>query len=75
MIALNIEFENISGIRNMTLFLKEKDVKMVDIETEASDKSDTIAAIVTVRVPNQKMISMIASMISAVDGVVHVEEI
>ena len=75
LIALNIEFENISGIRNMTLFLKEKDVKMVDIETEASDKSDTIAAIVTVRVPNQKMISMIASMISAVDGVVHVEEI
>lgn len=75
LVFLYVEFENMIGIRNLSLFLKEKEVKMVDIETETSDKSGSTAATVTVRVPNQKMISMIASMISAVDGVIHAEEI
>lgn len=75
LIALYVEFENMAGIRNMSLFLKEKNVKMVDIETEGSDKSGTTAATVTLRVPNQKMMSMITYMINAVDGVIHAEEI
>lgn len=75
LVALYVEFENMAGIRNMSLFLKEKNVKMVDIETEGSDKSGTTVATVTLRVPNQKMMSMITYMINAVDGVIHAEEI
>lgn len=75
LVALYVEFENMAGIRNMSLFLKEKNVKMVDIETESSDKAGTTAATVTLRVPNQKMMSMITYMINAVEGVIHAEEI
>lgn len=75
LVFLYVEFENMAGIRNLSLFLKEKDVKMVDIETETSNKLGNTAATVTVRVPNQKMISMIPFMISAVEGVIHAEEI
>lgn len=77
LITLYVEFENMAGIRNLSLFLKEKKVKMVDIETDHSDKSEGAgtAATVTLQVPNQKMLSMITYMINAVDGVIHAEEI
>lgn len=75
LISLYVEFENMAGIRNMSLFLKEKGVKLLDIETEGADKSGITTATVAIRVPNQKMMSMITYMLNAVDGVIQAEEI
>ena len=71
----NIPPEKAVKIIMTTALNEEKNVKMVDIETESSDKAGTTAATVTLRVPNQKMMSMITYMINAVEGVIHAEEI
>lgn len=77
LITLYLEMENMSAIKNLSAFLKEKNVKLVDLETESLAKSDGggTAATITVKVPTQKMMTMITYMIEAVDGITHVEEI
>ena len=70
MVMLYVELENLAAIKTLVAFLKEKDVKLVDIETESVSKSNGggIAATVTVKVPNQKMMQMITYMVEAVQG-------
>lgn len=74
-ISAYVELENMASVRNLSQFLKEKDVKLLDIETESSEKLGKTVATVTLRVPNQKMLSIIIYMINAVDGVIQAEEI
>ncbi len=75
LISVYVEFENMASVRNLSQFLKEKEVKVLDIETESSEKLGKTVATITLRVPNQKMLSIITYMINAVDGVIQAEEI
>ena len=77
MVIMYVEFDKISSLKNLTAFLKEKDVKIIDIETEESEMSEeaTAAAIMTLRVPSGNMRMMLTYMINAVEGVVYAEEV
>ena len=77
LIMLYVEMNNMAAVKNLSAFLKEKNVKLMDIETETISKSKGggTAATITVKAPTQKMMTMITYMIEAVDGVTHVEEI
>ncbi len=77
MIMLYLEMENMATVKNVAAFLKEKNVKLTEIETETLSKSKGggAAATITVNVPNQKMMTMITYMLEAVEGVKSVEEI
>lgn len=77
LITLYVEMDNMAVIKTLSAFLKEKNVKLVDLETESRGKSEggRTAATITLRVPNQKMLSMITYMLEAVEGIRSVEEI
>lgn len=76
-VILYVEFHKITALKNLTAFFKEKDIKLMDIETESVDKADAAmsAAVITLKLPSQKMRSMLTYMIEAVEGVTYVEEI
>lgn len=77
MVMIYVELENMAAIKTLVAFLKEKNVKLIDIETETIGKNEGggVAATITLRVPTQKMMNMITYMIEAVEGVKSVEEI
>lgn len=76
MVIVYIEFEKIVTMKNLTAFLKEKDIKLMDIEAENPQKTESgSAAIITLKLPSQKMRSMLCYMLEAVEGVTYVEEL
>lgn len=76
MAILYIEFDKITSLKNLTAFLKEKDIKLLDIEAQSPQKSESgSAAIITLKLPSQKVQSMLIYMIEAVEGVTYVEEL
>ena len=76
MMIIYIEFTNITGLKTLTAFLKEKDIKLSDIESQSPQKSESgAAAILTLKLPNQKIQSMLLYMLESVEGVTYVEEI
>ena len=76
-VTLYIEFDKISSLKNVTAFLKEKGIKISDIETEEGEMSETAmaAAIMTLRLPNNNLRLMLEYMLSALNGVTYVEEL
>ncbi len=76
LVEVYVEFDKISSMRNLTAFFKEKDIKVMDIEYESPRRADSgNAAVITMKLPTQKMVNMVTYMIEAVEGVTHVEEI
>lgn len=77
MVTMYVEFDRISSLKNVTAFLKEKGIKISDIETEEGEMSEAAnaAAIMTLRLPNNNMRLMLGYMLSAIEGVTYVEEL
>lgn len=77
LVMVYVEFDRISSLKNLTAFLKEKGIKITDMETEEGEMSDVAqaAAILTLRLPSNNMKLMLSYMISAVEGITYVEEI
>lgn len=76
-VTMYIEFDKISSLKNVTAFLKEKGIKISDIETEEGEMSEAAnaAAIITLRLPNNNIRLMLGYMLSSLDGVTYVEEL
>ncbi len=76
MVILYVELNNITALKNITAFFKEKAIKLMDIESQSPQKAESgAAAIITLKLPSQKIQSMLVYMIEAVEGVTYVEEI
>ena len=76
MMIIYIEFDKITALKTLTAFLKEKKIKLTDIESQSPQKSESgAAAIITLKLPNQKVQSMLIYMLESVEGVTYVEEI
>ncbi len=76
-ITVYIEFNRISSLKNVTAFLKEKGIKINDIETEEGEMSEAAnaAAIMNLKLPNHNMRMMLEYMLGSIDGVTYVEEL
>jgi putative Mg2+ transporter-C (MgtC) family protein len=76
-VTMYIEFDRISSLKNVTAFLKEKEIKLSDIETEEGEMSEAAkaAAIMTLRLPNNSMRMMLGYMLNSIEGVTYVEEL
>ena len=76
-VTMYLEFDRISTLKNITAFLKEKEIKISDIETEEGEMSEAAkaAAIMTLRLPNNSMRLMLGYMLNSIEGVTYVEEL
>lgn len=76
-VTIYIEFNRISSLKNVTAFLKEKGIKINDIETEEGEMSEAAnaAAIMNLKLPNHNMRMMLEYMLGSIDGVTYVEEL
>ena len=76
-VTMYIELDKISSLKNITAFLKEKEIRVSDIETEESGMSqDSHAAVImTLRLPNNNMRMMLGYMLNSIEGVTYVEEL
>lgn len=76
-VTMYIELDKISSLKNITAFLKEKEIRVSDIETEESEMSQAshAAVIMTLRLPNNNIRMMLGYMLNAIEGVTYVEEL
>jgi len=76
-IDLYIEFRQLSDIGAFIAYIKEKDMKIRDLEISRSNVvSETgIAVLLTLRLKNKLPLTEIIQMLSTVNGVIYVEEV
>lgn len=74
---LYVEFKKMSVIRRLTIFAKENQIVIEDVELETSDhiRSSKAAAVVTLRLPEKNAHTELIEKIGMVEGVLYVEEI
>lgn len=72
-----IELDKISSMKNLTAFLKEKEIKILEMETESIEQQDGkgIAVIASLKLPTKNVHQMLPYMLGKVEGVTYVEEI
>ncbi len=77
LVLLYVELEKLSAMSNLIAFIKESDMKLIDIETEPSNKMSTsgVTVIITVRLTSKRAHAEILQLVNELDGVVYVEEI
>ncbi len=77
LVMLYVEFEKMSAIRRITAFTKEHNIVIDDIEAESSEHARTskAAAIITLRLPAKALHGELVEQVSAIEGVIYVEEI
>lgn len=76
-IILYVEFTKMSIIRNLVAYARENDIKVDDIEVEQPNDSmgAKMAAVVTLRLPHKESHLEFVEKVSALEGVIFVEEI
>lgn len=76
-IEVYVELQHISSLKNVTAFFKEKQVKILDVETDCCKAMGEkgMTALFTVKIPSQKIHTILMPMLSVIDGVVYAEEI
>lgn len=76
-IILYVEFTKMSIIRNLVAYARENDIKVDDIEVEQPNDGmgAKMAAVVTLRLPHKESHLEFVEKVSALEGVIFVEEI
>ena len=76
-IILYVEFTKMSIIRSLVAFARENDIKVEDVEVEQPSDSmgAKMAAVVTLRLPHKESHIEFVEKLSALEGVIFVEEI
>lgn len=76
-IILYVEFTKMSIIRSLVTYARENDIQVEDIEVEQSDNAmgAKMGAVVTLRLPHKESHLEFIEKISALEGVIFVEEI
>lgn len=77
LVLLCVELEKLSAMSNLVAFIKENDMKLIDIETEPSNRvsASGVTVIVTVRLSSKQEHEELLRSINEISGVVYVEEI
>jgi putative Mg2+ transporter-C (MgtC) family protein len=72
-----IEFERLTNVGDFIKYLKERDIKVSDMELTRSNSLDEagIAALITLRLPKKQAHTIIMSMLSSAEGVKFIEEV
>lgn len=76
-VMLYMEFKKMSAIRRLSVFAKENQIVLDDVEIETSDPTRTtkVAAVVTLRLPTKYLHSELVDKLSDIEGIMYVEEI
>ena len=77
LVLLCVELEKLSAMSDLIAFIKENDIKLIDIEPEPSDRvsASGVTVIITVRLSSKMKHEELLCSISEISGVVYVEEI
>lgn len=78
-ILVYVEFDQMTSLKHMLATLKEKNIRIVEFETENAGyecvEKNGLTAIVTLRLPSKKVHPGLLGLISSVEGVAYVEEL
>jgi putative Mg2+ transporter-C (MgtC) family protein len=72
-----IEFDRLTHVGEFIKYLKERDIKVSDMELTRSNSLDEtgIAALITLRLPKKQAHTIIMSLLSSAEGVKFIEEV
>lgn len=72
-----VEFEKISNISNFMNYLKERDIKISEIEITRTNAVDdvNVGVLITLRLPKKQTHAVIMSELSSAEGVKFIEEV
>ena len=76
-VVLYVEVKKMEVIRQMNAFVKEKQIIVDDVEIERPDSSEftKVSAIISLRLPTRISHTELIEQVSALEGVIYVEEI
>lgn len=74
---LYVEFERLSYIGKFVVYLKERDIKVNDLETTRSNAIDDIgiAALITLQLPKKQSHTTILDLLNCAEGINFIEEV
>ena len=76
-VVLYVEVQKMDVIRQLNAFVKERQIIVDDVEIERTDSSEVtkVASVITMRLPAKINHTELIEQISALEGVIHAEEI
>jgi uncharacterized membrane protein YhiD involved in acid resistance len=74
---LYVEFEKLIYIGKFIEYIKERDIKVNDLEITRSNSADEveIAVLLTIRLPKKQAHASIVSLLNGAEGVNYIEEV
>lgn len=78
-ILVYVEFDQMTSLKHLLATLKEKNIRIIEFETENTgheyEDKNGLTAIVTLRLPSKKMHLGLLELMNSVEGVAYVEEL